>query len=231
MSDTIIGNYIKNVLLDTGSYIKVSVNVVVPGSYTISTNTVNGYSFSTTGTFTATGSQTVHLAPAGAPLNPGIDMFTITAGASSCVFSVTVLAVVTTANNDLFPLTMNSYWIYDDLYYQGSTVRQITAQKPQTLIIIISFSLLLTMLAKRGTYPLTSYDGVSGNALTFIKDLGSTSQVIYWTIDPSITDKGSVTITALNNHYIEGMFTAFCKNDNNTGEVAHISNGSFKGNF
>src|SRR5204863_1648248 len=86
-------------------------------------------------------------------------------------------------------------------------------------------------VSQTGTYPLTSNDGVSGNALTFIKDLGSTSQVIYWTIDPSITDKGSVTITALNNHYIEGMFTAFCKNDNNTGEVAHISNGSFKGNF
>jgi hypothetical protein len=86
-------------------------------------------------------------------------------------------------------------------------------------------------VTQTGTYPLTSNDGVSGNALTFIKDLGSTSQVIYWTIDPSITDKGSVTITALNNHYIEGMFTAFCKNDNNTGEVAHISNGSFKGNF
>jgi hypothetical protein len=82
-----------------------------------------------------------------------------------------------------------------------------------------------------GTYPFTSNDGVSGNGLTFIKDLGLTSQVIYWTIDPSITNKGSVTITAFNKHYIEGTFTAFCKNENNTSEVAQISNGSFKGNF
>ena len=123
MSDTIIGNYIKGLPLDTGNYVKIAVNVTVPGTYSISTNAVNGYGYSAAGTFTAKGPQTVYLASSGAPLNSGTDIFTVTAGASSCVFSVTVLTVVTTTNNDLFPLTMNSYWVYDDLYYQGSTVR------------------------------------------------------------------------------------------------------------
>jgi hypothetical protein len=82
-----------------------------------------------------------------------------------------------------------------------------------------------------GTYPITGNDGVTGNGVTFIKDLGLTTQVIYWTIDPSITNKGSVTITAFNKHYIEGTFTAICKNENNSSEVAQISNGSFKGNY
>jgi len=85
-------------------------------------------------------------------------------------------------------------------------------------------------VTQTGTYPFTSNNGI-GNGLSFIKDVGSISQVTYWTSDPSITNKGSVTITALNNHHIEGLFTAFCKNDNNTGEAAQISNGSFKGNF
>ena len=85
-------------------------------------------------------------------------------------------------------------------------------------------------VTQTGTYPFTGNNGI-GNGLSFIKDVGSISQVTYSTSDPSITNKGSVTITALNNHHIEGLFTAFCKNDNNTGEAAQVSNGSFKGNF
>ena len=124
MNDTVTGNYIKGVVLDAGSYVKIAVNVTVPGSYTISTNTVNGYSFSTDGTFTAAGPQTIQIAATGTPLNQGTDMFTVTAGASACGFSVTVLPVVTITNNDLFPLTTNSYWIYDDPGSPGSTVRK-----------------------------------------------------------------------------------------------------------
>jgi len=83
-------------------------------------------------------------------------------------------------------------------------------------------------VTQTGTYPFTSNNG---NGLTFVKNVGAPSQLTYGTSDPSITNKGSVTITALNNHHIEGTFTASCKNDNNTGEAAYISNGSFKGNF
>lgn len=85
-------------------------------------------------------------------------------------------------------------------------------------------------VTQTGTYPFTSNNGI-GNGLSFTKDEGSLSQVTYWTSDPSITNKGSVTITVLNDHHIEGSFTASCKNDHNTGEAAQVSNGSFKGNF
>jgi hypothetical protein len=85
-------------------------------------------------------------------------------------------------------------------------------------------------VTKTGTYPFTgNYNNGDPNGLSFLKDVGSISQILYWTSDPSITNKGSVTITALNNHHIEGLFTAFCKN-NNTGDDAQV-NGSFKGNF
>ena len=78
-------------------------------------------------------------------------------------------------------------------------------------------------VTKTGTYPFTGSNSGVGSGLSFLA--GS----LYWTSDPSITNKGSVTITALNNHHIEGLFTAFCKN-NNTGDDAQV-NGSFKGNF
>ena len=85
-------------------------------------------------------------------------------------------------------------------------------------------------VTQTGTYPFTGNNGI-GNGLSFIKDVGSISQVTYSTADQSITNKGSVTITVLNNHHVEGLFTAVCKNDNNTGETAQVSNGSFRGNF
>ncbi len=85
-------------------------------------------------------------------------------------------------------------------------------------------------VTQAGTYAFTSNNGI-GNGLTFVKNgIGSLSQLTYWTSDPSITNKVSVTITALNNHHIEGVFTAFCECQN-PGEVAQVSNGSFKGNF
>ena len=85
-------------------------------------------------------------------------------------------------------------------------------------------------VTKTGTYPFTS-NNVTGNGLTFVKNgTGLLSQLTYWTSDPSITNKGSVTITALNNHHIEGVFTAFCERQDPS-EAAQVSNGSFKGNF
>jgi len=123
MSDTVIGNYMEGIELDSGSYVKLGVNVVVPGRYTIFTNTVNGYRFSDSGTFTVKGPQTIRLSSKGSPLHSGTDLFTVPAGASSCGFSVPVLPVVVTANNDLFPLTTSSFWIYDDSVSPGTKVK------------------------------------------------------------------------------------------------------------
>ena len=90
--------------------------------------------------------------------------------------------------------------------------------------------IVIQNVTQTGTYSFTSNNGI-GNGLSFTKDEGLLSQVTYWTSDPSIINKGSVTITVLNDHHIEGLFTASCKNDHNTGEDAQVSNGSFKGNF
>ena len=99
---------------------------------------------------------------------------------------------------------------------------RIEAKDANNKLLIID----IANVTQTGTYPFTSM----GNGLSFTNDgTGVTGQLTYFTSDPSITNKGSVTITALNNHHIEGLFTAFCKN--NTGEAAQINNGSFKGNF
>jgi hypothetical protein len=123
--DTVIGGYIKGVAADTSSHVLIAVNVTTPGTYSVSTNTVNGYSFSGSGTFSSTGVQTISLVASGTPVNAGLDVFTVNAGSSACTFSITVLTAIVATNNDLFPLSMSSFWNYDDLYYKGNTVKTI----------------------------------------------------------------------------------------------------------
>ncbi|HXB43609.1 MAG TPA: hypothetical protein VNV85_06110 [Puia sp.] len=126
MNDTVIGSYIKGIPLDTSEKILVALNVISPGSYFISTDTVNGYSFSGSGILSATGIQTVMLTANGTPINAGIDVFKALAGASTCSFSNTVYTpVVTITNPDHFPLTVNSYWNYDDLFNTGDTIGRV----------------------------------------------------------------------------------------------------------
>jgi hypothetical protein len=123
--DTVIGGYIKGVAADTSSHVIIAVNVTTPGTYSVKTNTVNGYAFSGAGNFSATGVQTISLVASGTPVNGGTDVFTLKAGSSTCTFSVNVLTATVATNNDLFPLTMSSFWNYDDLYYKGTTVKRV----------------------------------------------------------------------------------------------------------
>jgi len=87
-SFTPAGTYTAGTALGSGNFATVSVNVTTIGTYTISTNTVNGISFSGTGTFTATGNQSVQLKGSGTPAAGGT--FTYTPGTNGCTFPITV---------------------------------------------------------------------------------------------------------------------------------------------
>jgi hypothetical protein len=60
----------------TNNIMVVTVNVNALGNFTISTNTVNGMTFSASGNFTKLGSQTVHLIGRGTPVDIGVFVFT-----------------------------------------------------------------------------------------------------------------------------------------------------------
>ena len=137
-----------------------------------------------------------------------------------------VSATISTGNNAPFQFSVTgaAVHIYPSISSPSTYNLDATDANNNHLFFAVEY------VTQTGTYPFTSNNGI-GSGLSFIKNLGSISQVTYLTSDTSITNKGSVTITALNDHHIEGLFTAFCKNDNNTGEAAQVSNGSFKGNF
>src|SRR4029079_6244349 len=67
MAKTIAGIYAAGQALGDSNYIDVTVDVGQTGRYTIFTDTVNGYSFKSTGNFASTGSATVRLKGFGTP--------------------------------------------------------------------------------------------------------------------------------------------------------------------
>lgn len=78
-------------LVATSNTIEVQVNVLKTGPYLIYTDTVNGYYFRGTGSFSATGINTVTLQGNGTPLLDGINNFTVRYDSSECIIAVTVL--------------------------------------------------------------------------------------------------------------------------------------------
>lgn len=79
--------------LDQYSTVDISVNVATLGAYSITTDTLDGISFSATGSFTKTGTQVVSLVGAGTPQYARNLHFTVTtsSGATSCGFDVAVV--------------------------------------------------------------------------------------------------------------------------------------------
>ncbi|MDQ6843091.1 MAG: hypothetical protein M3Z92_01880 [Bacteroidota bacterium] len=115
---TVGGVYQQGIVLNQTNSVQLQVNVTTPGNYFITTNTVNGVSFSKSGTFASAGLQIVTLAGTGTPINSGAQTFTVTYGGSTCSFSITFLPGAT-PSGDYFPLTLNSNWTYE--YVQGTS--------------------------------------------------------------------------------------------------------------
>ena len=84
----IAGVYTPGTVLTAANTVQVQVTVAKAGTYNISTNDVNGIKFSKTGTFNATGLQTVVLTGSGTPVSAGNQAFTINYGNSQCNFTV-----------------------------------------------------------------------------------------------------------------------------------------------
>jgi hypothetical protein len=95
------GNYNPGIALNIDNTVSVMVNVTTVGPYSIKTETIDGISFSKSGTFTSTGSQEVILQGTGKPLSNGTFVFTPNTGFSSCTFDVTVTNKEPTASYEL----------------------------------------------------------------------------------------------------------------------------------
>jgi len=127
---TVNGIYRVGDALTGANTVQVQINVTTGGVYSISTNTVTGFSFAGTGTVTAGPNQLIILTGTGTPATAGPQTFTVTFGTSSCTFTVDCLPAL---SNDYFPRTTNSNWSYEidddplDSLYRTATSGTISA--------------------------------------------------------------------------------------------------------
>jgi hypothetical protein len=127
------GTYTQGIAVTAANTAQLQVVVAVAGPYSITTNSVNGVTFSAAGTFSTTGSQTVALTASGMPLLAGEQVYTVSYGNSQCAFKVTYLPGTAPAN-DYLPLTVNSFWNYGVSDSPGDTTfKKVIAYTPSIL--------------------------------------------------------------------------------------------------
>jgi hypothetical protein len=100
--------FIAGIALVPNNSITLNVRVTQPGTYTVSTNSVNGISFAVSGIFSNTGINTVFLVPTGTPIMAGTFNYTISSSTSTCSFAVTVAPQII----DYIPTTPQSNYSY-----------------------------------------------------------------------------------------------------------------------
>ena len=93
---TVNGTYTVGSVVTAANTVQVQLNATTAGTYTITSNTVTGLSFSGTGTAVA-GTQLIVLNASGTPTTAGTQTFTITFGTSTCTFQVVVVPAATGA--------------------------------------------------------------------------------------------------------------------------------------
>lgn len=150
----VYGPYIAGTALTAADTVVVQVNVTTPGIFSISTNTINGYSFSFSGNLAASGPVT--LVGAGTPIAALTDNFTVTlAGtpASTCTFSNTVTA----AGVAVYTVDCASA-VPDGLYEQGTQLNG-----SNTVDIDVNVTVI-------GTYNITT---TATNGMTFSSGAGT----------------------------------------------------------
>lgn len=114
---TVNGAFSPGVALTSANTVAVDVTVAAPGSYAISSNTANGISFSSVGSFSAAGGQTINLVGNGTPVNAGTQDYVITYGNSQCSFSIDfgpgsgAVYTLGGSNGDCTPLNISGNYV------------------------------------------------------------------------------------------------------------------------
>jgi hypothetical protein len=95
LPSSVNGVYKVDSVLTSSEYIDVNVSVDSLGTYTITSDTLNGFSFKGTGTFGKFGDNLVRLYGSGKPVAAGDSIFTVKYGTSSCKINVLTLGANT----------------------------------------------------------------------------------------------------------------------------------------
>lgn len=125
VSPVVNGIYTVGTAVTAANSITVQVNVDTIGTYSITTGSANGISFSANGSFLTAGLQTITLNASGTPAAAGAYTFTI--GTAGCVFSVAFTGTIITSSNCkdciYIPVCVGSKYTYYDTSIGVASVR------------------------------------------------------------------------------------------------------------
>jgi hypothetical protein len=248
LPDSVYGTYYTGVQpgADT-AYIEIQVDVAVAGAYNISTDLQNGFMFSDSGFFAATGINTIQLKPIGTPILIQPTVFTVSFDSTTCFLAVNVLdsTGLGLGGTDTIPIPGDSTNLSDTAwqfsvgagYYHGQIdyafVTDTLGLKFLTILgtdvptgdTVFSTGIFFTDTVGTGTFTtdlqatvsLTTIDQ-SSNYITIYEANAGTASLGITTITITSYDAATGIIT--------GSFSGTAKDVD--GNAVTISNGSFK---
>ncbi|GEO09095.1 hypothetical protein [Segetibacter aerophilus] len=233
------GTYTTGIALNSANKVSLQVNVTALGSYSVSTISTGGMSFSGTGTFTTLGPQTIVLQGSGTPTTAGANSIPVTAGSSTCSFTVNVTAGTT--GNVIPENDRDSAWSFNGgtNFFHGpfydvfdTTINNIygfifLGYTPTTGDTTIQFG-VFSQTGKIASG--STYNSANSLAAFYYTDYKDTSKVnkIYTADFNTPSASTTITISAYDSttRIVTGTFGGSAVNA--TGTVAPITNGKFR---
>lgn len=223
------GLYVVSTAMVATDTVLLQVNVTTAGAYNITTNTVNGFSFSGSGVFAATGNQTVKLTGVGTPSAAGNTMFTVTFGSSNCTFSVTVDPSGTSSD-------LNWQFIQGGTTYGGTTTGAFEASYGG----LNSISIQGTSISPNSDYSFVLQLSKSGSMSTGTFSSSSLTNTVLFTVinfvamqttfSSSSGDGSNLTVNLTTydpvGKIVQGNFSGTAKDA--SGTIVNITGGTFK---
>ncbi len=234
------GSYVAGVAVTTASKVDISVNVTVPGSYSITTDTINGFMFKAAGSFATTGVQTIELLASGKPITAQMTSFNISFDSTNCSFTVDVTDSSSGGSAGIgylsdtawrFSENTRGFHGYIDTAYVLDTsfagipvkvlfIQGATALKGDSV-------LLLSMVMQGNAITPGTYPSTTSGLFQFLGSYDLTN--IVYSAKP--TDAGVVTNITIQSYnattrIVKGIFAGNAKNKSTS--TVNISNGKFE---
>jgi hypothetical protein len=185
LGSVLAGTYKRDTVLNSTNYVDVKVDVNTSGSYVIGTDTINGFFFRATGTFSTTGVNTVRLQGNGKPLAAGTNIFTVTYDSTQCTFPVTTLGSGGTSVFTLAGAPSNCT--------PGTTQGTYTAGVPTDSTNTATIQVNVTTV---GTYSIvtSTVDGITFSASGTFSATGTQTIILKASGTPTAGSSGSYTV-------------------------------------
>lgn len=235
----ISGTYKVGTALVSSNNVAITVNVGTAGTYSITTGAVNGMTFAASGTFTTMGAQTITLLGTGTPTTAGNNIIPVTAGGTTCSFTIPVAPAGTTGGGGSVINRSDTAWSFNQaaLSFRGPFDTAFTATYPG-----VGFALVMSGASSNAPGDTLEIDVVfagtsiqTGTYVTTSTTLPTAAYYFYnatgdkYAADPSIS--GPVMTIVISSYdaatrVLQGTFSGTARNA--SGASVPITNGRFK---